>query len=91
MPKFVKYWTTPEGKKEIQLIEKTLEDLGKIKFEIYDAKGKKIETLYAKYKRTNEKYNPNQIIVHNTTIENGYKREIITDGAGKATMRLSLV
>jgi hypothetical protein len=56
MSEYVKHWTTPEGKKEIELIEKTLEDLGKIKFEIYDAKGKKIETLYATYKRTNEDY-----------------------------------
>jgi hypothetical protein len=54
LPKFVRHWTTPEGKKEIELIEKTLESLGKIKFEIYDTKGKKIETLYAKYKKTTE-------------------------------------
>jgi hypothetical protein len=35
----------------VKLIEKTLEDLGKIKLEIYDVKGKKIETLYIKYKK----------------------------------------
>jgi adenine C2-methylase RlmN of 23S rRNA A2503 and tRNA A37 len=51
IPSSVKYWSTPIGKKEVKLIEKTLEDLGKIKLEIYDVKGKKIETLYIKYKK----------------------------------------
>jgi hypothetical protein len=51
IPSSVKYWSTPIGKKEVKLIEKTLEDLRKIKLEIYDVEGKKIETLYVKYKK----------------------------------------
>jgi hypothetical protein len=77
LPKFVKHWTTPEGKKEIELIEKTLESLGKIKFEIYDVKGKKIETLYTKYKRTTEVYNFNETVkeIISTHTKNGITQE----------------
>jgi hypothetical protein len=77
LPKFVKHWTTKEGKKEIELIEKTLEDLGKIKFEIYDVKGKKIETLYTKYKRTTEVYNFNETVkeIISTHTKNGITQE----------------
>ena len=90
LPKFVKHWTTPEGKIEIELIEKSLENLGKIKFEIYDVNGKKIETLYAKYKRANEKYNSNKEIIHNTKNKNGVKIEHFTNYK-KVGIRISLV
>lgn len=81
LPKFVKYWITPEGKKEIELIEKTLENLGKIKFEIYDVKGKKIQNLYAKYKRTtelcifNDMYELSKKLISSDT-KNGITQEI---------------
>lgn len=51
-PKFVKVWLTKDGKKEIEFIEKTLEELGKIKIEVYSEKNKKLDTFYVQYKTT---------------------------------------
>lgn len=51
-PKFVKAWINKDGKKEIEFIEKTLEELGKVKIEVYNDKNKKLDTFYVQYKRT---------------------------------------
>lgn len=60
-PKYIKHWINTEGKKEIELIEKSLEDLGKIKLEVYNVKNKKINTLYIKFTRLKKVYSIDEI------------------------------
>jgi len=54
VPKYIRYWMTESGEKEIKFIEKSLESIGKCKFEIYRKNGNKFKDVYIEFTRSDK-------------------------------------